>query len=156
MWRREARKILRCEPRRLILNSKSWNLDSRLEGCGIRAIDGLFFKFLKDKDQKIEDWFDPQPDSAIQHKARGLLHIEREFITHHIKEDDSGLEHLIASMQPRKYSKNYSKHSMEHWWIPEALEVLEESFRSTWCLQYSTTKSSGACQTRAHRTVHIA
>ena len=57
--------------------------------------------------------------------------MEREFIAHHIKEDNSGLEHLIASMQPRKYSKDYSKHSMEHWWILEALEVLEESFRST-------------------------
>ena len=31
----------------------------------------------------------------------GLLLLEREFIAHHIKEDDSGLEHLIASMQPR-------------------------------------------------------
>jgi len=57
--------------------------------------------------------------------------MEREFITHHIKEVDSGLEHLIASMQPRKYSKDYSKHSMEHWRIPEALEVHEDSFEST-------------------------
>jgi len=57
--------------------------------------------------------------------------MEREFITHHIKEVDSGLEHLIASMQPRKYSKDYSKHSMEHWRIPEALEVHEDSFGST-------------------------
>ena len=32
-----------------ILNSKSWNLDSRLVGCGTRVIDGLFFKFLEDK-----------------------------------------------------------------------------------------------------------
>ena len=32
-----------------ILNSKSWNLDSRLGGCGTRVIDGLFFKFLEDK-----------------------------------------------------------------------------------------------------------
>ena len=32
----------------LILNSKSWNLDSRLGGCGIRVIDGLFFKFFED------------------------------------------------------------------------------------------------------------
>ena len=31
-----------------ILNSKSWNLDSRLGGCGIRVIDGLFFKFFED------------------------------------------------------------------------------------------------------------
>jgi len=57
--------------------------------------------------------------------------MEREFITHHIKEDDSGLEHLITSMQPRKYSKDYSKHSMEHSRIPEALEVHEDSFGST-------------------------
>ena len=51
--------------------------------------------------------------------------MEREFIAHHIKED-SGLEHLIASMQLEKYSEDYSKHSMKHWWIPEALEVLGE------------------------------
>ena len=38
-----------------ILNFKSWNLDSRLEGCWTRVIDGLFFKFLKDKDEKSED-----------------------------------------------------------------------------------------------------
>ena len=37
--------------------------------------------------------------------------MEREFIAHHIKEE-SGLEHLIASMQPRKYSEDYSKHSI--------------------------------------------
>ena len=39
--------------------------------------------------------------------------MEREFITHHIK-DDSGLEHLIASMQLKKYSEDYSKHSTKH------------------------------------------
>ena len=38
-----------------ILYSKSWNLDSRPGGCGTRVIDGLFFKILEDKDQKIED-----------------------------------------------------------------------------------------------------
>ena len=58
---------------------------------------------------KKKDWSDPQPDSAIQPKARGLLHMEREFIAHHIKED-SGLEHLIASMQSREYLKDYSKY----------------------------------------------
>ena len=64
--------------------------------CGIN---GLFFKGDL-KDFISEDWFDHQPDSAIQPKARGLLHIERDFITHHIKED-SELEHLIASMQQK-------------------------------------------------------
>ena len=38
--------------------------------------------------------------------------MEHEFIAHHIKED-SGLEHLIVSMQPRKYSEDYSKHLMD-------------------------------------------
>ena len=57
--------------------------------------------------------------------------MEREFIAHHIKEDDSELEHLIASMQPKRYLKKYLKHSTEHWRILEALEVLEDVFRST-------------------------
>jgi hypothetical protein len=39
--------------------------------------------------------------------------MERKIIAHHIKEDDLGLEHLIALMQSRKYSKGYSKHSMD-------------------------------------------
>ena len=71
--------------------------------------------------------------------------MEREFIAHHIKEDDLGLEHLIASMQPRKYSENYSKHLVKHWRIPEALEALAYVFRSIRRLPNSTTKSSGAC-----------
>ena len=61
--------------------------------------------------------------------------MEREFIAHHIKEDDSGLEHLIASKQPKKYSKDLSKHSMEHWRIPEAFKALKDVFRSTRRLQ---------------------
>jgi hypothetical protein len=32
--------------------------------------------------------------------------MEREFIAHHVKED-SGLEHLKASMQSMKYSEDY-------------------------------------------------
>jgi hypothetical protein len=31
-----------------------WDLDSRLEGCGTRVINGLFFKFLKDKDRRFK------------------------------------------------------------------------------------------------------
>ena len=38
----------------------------------------------------FEDWIDPQPDSVIQPKARGLLHMEREFIARHIRRRDSG------------------------------------------------------------------
>jgi len=79
--------------------------------------------------------------------------MEREFITHHIIED-SGLEHLIASMQPKKYSEDYSKHLAMYQRIPEALEALDNIFRSTRCLQDSTMMSSGACQTRGSGTAH--
>ena len=61
--------------------------------------------------------------------------MEREFIAHHIKEDDSELEHLIASMLPKKYLKKYLKHSTEHWRIPEAFKALKDVFRSTRRLQ---------------------
>ena len=37
-----------------ILNSKSWNLNSRLGGCGIRVVDGLFFKFLKIQARRLK------------------------------------------------------------------------------------------------------
>ena len=72
-----------------------------------------------------EDGNNPQPDPTVQPKARGLLHREHEYIAHHIRKRDSGLEHLIASMQPEKYSKNYSRHSRDfkpEQWIPEALK----------------------------------
>ena len=55
-------------------------------------------------------------------------HLQGEFIARHIYvKTDSGLEHLIASMQPRKHSEDYTKHSMDsenERPIPEALEVL--------------------------------
>ena len=113
------------------------------------------WQLFSNKDLKDpEDRDDPRPDPSIQPKARGLLHMEREFITQHIKED-SGLEHLIASTQPGKV-------------LGRLLEVLDEAledsrstrkhsmnvFRSTRRLQDSTTKSSEACQTRGHGTAH--
>jgi len=39
--------------------------------------------------------------------------MEREYIAHHIRRKNSGLEHLIASTQPRKYSEDYSKRSKD-------------------------------------------
>ena len=72
-----------------------------------------------------EERNDPQPDPSIQPKARGLLHMEREYITHLIKRKNSGLEHLIASMQPGKYSEDYSRQTKDfkpEQWIPKALE----------------------------------
>ena len=49
----------------------------------------------------------------------------REFIAHHIKED-SWLEHVIASMQPRKYSKTPSKYSMPVGLVYEELGGLSD------------------------------
>jgi hypothetical protein len=49
-------------------------------------------------------------------------------------------------MQLRKYSEDYSKHSMDfrtRCWNLEAVEALEDTFRSTRRLQDSTMKSSG-------------
>ena len=83
------------------------------------VINGNFFKY------RPEDRNDPQPDPSVQPKARGLLHMECEYIAHHIRGTDPGLEHLIASMQPGKYSEDYSrlsKDSKSEQWIPEALE----------------------------------
>ena len=42
--------------------------------------------------------------------------MECEFVAHHIKEDDLGLEHLIASLQPKKV----------HGQLLEALDELQE------------------------------
>ena len=72
-----------------------------------------------------EDRDDPQPDPSVQPKARGLLHMESEYIAHHIRRKDSGLEHLIVSMQLGKYSEDYSRHSKDFepvQWIPKVLE----------------------------------
>ena len=51
--------------------------------------------------------------------------MESEFIMHHIK-DDSGLEHLIALMQPMNYSVDYSKYSTPAVLDYEELESLSE------------------------------
>ena len=102
------------------LNPKSRDFKSRLGGCETCVInDKLFSK----TDLKTEN--DPQSDPSVQPKARGLLHMECEYITHHIRRRNSGLEHLIASMQPGKYSEDYSRHSKDskpEQWTPETLK----------------------------------
>jgi hypothetical protein len=48
--------------------------------------------------------------------------MECEYIAHHIRRRNSGLEHLIASMQPGKYSEDYSRSSKDsklEQWVPE-------------------------------------
>ena len=51
---------------------------------------------------------------------------------------DSGLEHLIASMQSKKHSEDYSKHSMDSedgQLAPEALEALDYADKSPGTLE---------------------
>ena len=70
-----------------------------------------------------EDRNDPQPDPSVQPEAQGLLHMKRDYIVHHIRRKNSGLEHLIASLQPRKYAEDYPKRSANSksgQWTPEA------------------------------------
>ena len=90
-----------------------------------RFIFQFFWKIIKKK-----DWSEPQPDSEIQPKARGLLHMECEYFAHHIWSKFQGL----STSQPqskRKYLKDYSTNLKEG---PEAtrmmfwlLEVLEDA-----------------------------
>ena len=53
--------------------------------------------------------------------------MEHEYIVHHISRKDFRLEHLLASMQPEKYSEDYSNHSNDSkdgQPAPEKLEAL--------------------------------
>ena len=142
-----------------ILNSKSWDLDSRLGGYWICVINGIFFKgslnfkwrferILKiDLTLSLILWFNLRLGAYSICSAR----------TSHTIYKNSGLEHLIASMQPRKYSEDYLKHSTDSKMTrckPEAVEALEDAFWSTRRLQNSTTKSSGDCQTRGSGTTY--
>jgi hypothetical protein len=71
--------------------------------------------------------------------------MECEFNHTHIKEDNySEYKHLTTLTQPRKYSDDIFKMK-----FGRTSEVLGR-------LQYSATKSLGACQTQVHRTVHVA
>ena len=104
------------------------------------CIRDLFFNFLENKEEE-KDWSDPQPDSTIQPKARGLLHIEREYFAHHICSRFRGL----STSQPwskRKYLKDYSTYLNEG---PEGCSDY---------LKYSKTPSQvlDACMTRLRRT----
>ena len=98
---------MKRQPRFGNLNPKSRDFKSRLGGYVTCVINGNFFK------NRPEDRNDPQPDPSVQPKARGLLHMEREYIAHYIRRNNSGLEHLIASTQPRKYSEDHSKRSKD-------------------------------------------
>jgi len=91
-----------------------------------------------------EDRNDPPPDPSVQPKARGLLHMEREYIAHHIRRKNSGLEHLIASTQPRKYSEDYSKRSKDPKPEQRTLGILGST-------RWTSSEALEACRTRLRR-----
>ena len=91
-----------------------------------------------------EDKSNPQPDPSVQPKARGLLHMEREYIVRHIRRWNSGLEHLIASMQPEKYSEDYSRRSKDS--KPE--QLISEALEST---RWTSSEVLNACGTQLWR-----
>ena len=72
--------------------------------------------------------FDPQSDSSIQTKARGLLHMECDYLLHTIHQDlqkfwnCSGEEHLAASAQFLEYSESHEVQEL----LDDGSEALED------------------------------
>ena len=126
-------------PRFGILNPKSRDFKSRFGGCETCIINGKLFS-----KNRPEDRNDPQPDPSVQPKARGLLHMEREHITHHISRRNSELEHLIVSMQLGKYSEDYSRHSKDFEPVQWSRKVLEST-------RWTSSEVLNACKTRLRR-----
>jgi hypothetical protein len=59
--------------------------------------------------------------------------MEREYIAHHIRRRNSGIEHLIALMQLKKHSNDCTKHSKDseiELSAPEVPEALGHADRS--------------------------
>ena len=83
--------------------------------------------------------------------------MEREYIAHHNSRKNSGHEHLIASMQPEMYSKDYSKHSMDSKdgqpapEAPKALVAQTEDSRSFRSTRQMPSEALDTCRTRLRR-----
>ena len=127
-----------CHEFTLILKSKWRDLNSRLGDCEIYVSEIYFSNFLKNNEEE-KDWSDTQPDSTIQPKARGLLHMERKYFAHHIWSRFRGLS-TSQTRSKRKYLKDYSKNQKQ----PEGCSDYSN---------YSKTPSQvlDACRTRLRR-----
>jgi hypothetical protein len=90
-----------------ILFSKPWDLHSRLGGCGTRVINGLFFEFLEDKSRRFKANLTLSLILRFNLRPGGYSIWSASLIAPHIKKDllenYSEHEHIIDSMQPRKY-----------------------------------------------------
>jgi hypothetical protein len=85
---------------------------------------------------------DPQLESATQHKARGLLHVDCDFATalpYNLDFKTDELDHLPASWQFKYYWRLLQAV------LEDAQELLEEASRLLELL-ISTTMCSGACR----------
>ena len=85
--------------------------NSRLGGCRIRVINSNFFEKIPNFKRKIRE---PRKTELIlspihQIKLRLGGYSIWSMSTSRTIHTDSGLEHLIVSMQPKKHSEDYSK-----------------------------------------------
>ena len=95
--------------------------NSRLGGCGIRVINGNFIKSSKlqtedQRTQKTELILSPIHQIKLRLGGYSIwsASTSRDIYT------DSGLEHLIASMQSKKHSEDYYR------WTPKMDDLLQK------------------------------
>ena len=129
---------------------KMQDFDLRLGGCRICASEIYFSKILEIMKEK--DWSDPQPDSAIQPKAQGLLHMECEYFAHHIWSRFRGL----STSQPRSSGSTWRTTRRIRRNQKDVLTTRSTRRRHA---KYSTPaglgyEELGACQTRDSGTAH--
>jgi hypothetical protein len=123
-------------------------LDSTLGGCRTCVINNLFFKLIwKIKTGRFKTNLTLSLILRFNLRLGGYSIWSASFIAPHIKEDYSRHEHLTALRQPRKYLKDTFKMEFQ-----QNSKTLSEVLGS---LQYSSTKSSGACLRTWHRLCRI-
>jgi hypothetical protein len=135
-----------------ILYFKSWGFGFKARGLQGHVSSATYFSnLLEDKNRRVKTKLTLSLILRFNLRLGGYSIGSASSIAPYIKEDltnYSGHEHLTASMQSRKYSEDTFKMEFgRNSKMPS--EVLGR-------LQYSTMKSSGACQIRAYRTAHMA
>jgi hypothetical protein len=109
----------------LILFSKPWDLDSRLGGCGTRVINGLFFKFLKDKSKRFKTNLTLSLIPRFNLRLGGYSIWSARFIAPHVKEDLTTTRGMSTSQFRR--SQGSTRKTPSRW----SFEEHEDAFRST-------------------------
>jgi hypothetical protein len=109
-----------------------------------------FSNLLEDKDRRLKIKLTLSLILRVNLTLGGYSIWSASLIAPHIKEDWTTTRGMSTS-QPRAAKEVLGVHLQNKVWdnSKTPLEVLGR-------LQYSATKSSGACQTRAHGTIHVA